>query len=38
VKEVVSIYLILPAAKSLGVYSASNSNEDQKQKNIASGE
>jgi hypothetical protein len=31
-------YLILPAALSLGVYSASNRNEYQKQKNNVSGE
>jgi hypothetical protein len=33
-----SIYLILPAALGLGVYSASNINEYQKQKNNVSGE
>jgi hypothetical protein len=33
-----SIYLILPAALGLGVYSASNRNENQKQKNNVSGE
>jgi hypothetical protein len=33
-----SIYLILPAALGLGVYSASNRNEYQKQKNNVSGE
>jgi hypothetical protein len=30
-----SIYLILPAALSLGVYSAFNRNEYQKQKNLS---
>jgi hypothetical protein len=33
-----SIYLILPAALGLGVHSASNRNEFQKQKNSVSGE
>jgi hypothetical protein len=33
-----SIYLILPAALGPGVYSASNRNEYQKQKNNVSGE
>jgi hypothetical protein len=33
-----SIYLILPAAIGPGVYSASNKNEYQKQKNNVSGE
>jgi hypothetical protein len=33
-----SIYLILPAALGPGVYSASNRNEYQKQKNSVSGE
>jgi hypothetical protein len=33
-----SIYLILPAALGHGVYSASNKNEYQKQKNNVSGE
>jgi hypothetical protein len=33
-----SIYLIFPAALGPGVYSASNSNEYQKQKNNVSGE
>jgi hypothetical protein len=33
-----SIYLVLPAALSPGVYSASNKNEYQKQKNYVYGE
>jgi hypothetical protein len=33
-----SIYLILPAKPGTGVYSASNRNEDQSQKNNVSGE
>jgi hypothetical protein len=36
--EFFSIYLILPAALGPGVYSASNRNKYQKQKNNASGE
>jgi hypothetical protein len=36
--EFVSIYLIVPAALGPGVYSASNRNEYQKQKNNVSGE
>jgi hypothetical protein len=35
VNEFVSIYLILPAALSSGVYSASNRNEYHKQRNIS---
>jgi hypothetical protein len=35
---ILSIYLNLPAALILGVYSASNKNEYQKQKNDVSGE
>jgi hypothetical protein len=35
---ILSIYLILPAALVPGVYSASNRNEYQKQKNDVSGE
>jgi hypothetical protein len=38
VKEFFSIYLIFPAALGPGVYSASKSNEYQKQKNNISGE
>jgi hypothetical protein len=38
VKEFFSIYLILPAALGPGVYSASNRNAYQKQKNNVSGE
>jgi hypothetical protein len=39
VNEFVSIYLILPAALSPGIYSASNRNEYQKQKiNVSVGE
>jgi hypothetical protein len=38
VKEFFSIYLILPAALGPGVYSASNRNEYQNQKNNVSGE
>jgi hypothetical protein len=38
VNEFFSIYLILPAALGPGVYSASNRNEYQKQKNYVSGE
>jgi hypothetical protein len=38
VNEFVSIYLILQAALGPGVYSASNRNEYQKQKNNVSGE
>jgi hypothetical protein len=38
VKEFFSIYLILPAKLGPGVYSASNRNEYQKQKNNVSGE
>jgi hypothetical protein len=38
VNEISSIYLILPAALGHGVYSASNKNEYQKQKNNVSGE
>jgi hypothetical protein len=33
-----SIYLILPASLGPGIYSASNRNEDQKEKNIIYGE
>jgi hypothetical protein len=36
--ELSSIYLILPAELGPGVYSASNRNENQKQKNNVSGE
>jgi hypothetical protein len=35
VNEFLSIYLILPAALSHGIYSASNRNEYQKQKNVS---
>jgi hypothetical protein len=35
VNEFVSIYRILPAAKALGVYSASNRNEYLKQKKVS---
>jgi hypothetical protein len=38
VNEFVSIYLILPAALGPGIYSASNRNEYQKQKNNISRE
>jgi hypothetical protein len=38
VNEFFSIYIILPAAVSPGVYSVSNRNEYQKQKNNVSGE
>jgi hypothetical protein len=38
VNEFFSIYLILPAALGSRVYSASNGNEYQKQKNNVSGE
>jgi hypothetical protein len=38
VNEFFSIYLILPAAVGHGVYSVSNKNETQKQKNNVSGE
>jgi hypothetical protein len=38
VNEFFSVYLILPAALGLGVYSAPNRNEYQKQKNYVSGE
>jgi hypothetical protein len=38
VNEVFLIYLTLPAALGAGVYSASNRNEYQKQKNNVSGE
>jgi hypothetical protein len=38
VNEFFSIYLILPAALGAGVYSSSNRNEYQKQKNNVSGE
>jgi hypothetical protein len=38
VTEFFSIYLILPAALGPGVYSASDRNEYQKQKNKVSGE
>jgi hypothetical protein len=38
VKELFSIYLVLPAALGPGIYSAFNRNEYQKQKNNVSGE
>jgi hypothetical protein len=38
VTEFLSIYLIFPAVLDPGVYSASNSNEYQKQKNSVSGQ
>jgi hypothetical protein len=37
-KEIFSIYLILPAKLSTGVHSASNRNEYQRQKNNVPGE